>query len=227
MHGVRLASRSGPAEVTPESRDEEPEMNARRPFPTLRTLSTRSWALVGALVVTACGGGAEDAPQPADDGAVEVAAAPASLEQVQALGIRNAAMPVAGLVTAAQPTQDQLDRLVSMGYDRFISLRPTTEDGAGWEEAHVTGAEATFARIPVSGASGLTRENVAELDRLLDEADDGTVLYCASSNRVGALLALRAYWMDNASPEEALALGREAGLASLEGRVTELLAEPR
>jgi protein tyrosine phosphatase (PTP) superfamily phosphohydrolase (DUF442 family) len=182
--------------------------------------------LLGVLALTACGGAGDDAPEAVDDATVEVAAAPASLEDVQALGIRNTAMPVPGLVTAAQPTQEQLDRLVAMGYDRFISLRPTSEDGAGWEEAHVTGPEATFARIPVSGASGLTRENVAELDRQLDESD-AAVLYCASSNRVGALLALRAYWMEGVSAEEALALGKQAGLSSLEGRVTELLAEPR
>lgn len=191
----------------------------------LRSLPTA--AVLSALALAACARAAENAPEAAADDAVETAAAPASLEQVQALGIRNTAMPAPGLVTAAQPTQEQLDQLVAMGYDRFISLRPTSEDGAGWEEAHVTGPEATFNRIPVAGASGLTRENVAELDRLLDEADDDTVLYCASSNRVGALLALRAYWMEGASADDALALGREAGLTSLEGRVTELLAEPR
>jgi protein tyrosine phosphatase (PTP) superfamily phosphohydrolase (DUF442 family) len=74
----------------------------------------------------------------------------------------------------------------------------------------------------------LTRENVEALDRLLDEsADDGTVLYCASSNRVGALLALRAYWLDGAEADQALELGRQAGMTSLEARVGELMAQPR
>jgi hypothetical protein len=86
----------------------------------------------------------------------------------------------------------------------------------------------SFARIPVSGATGLTRENVETLDMLLDESsDDGTVLYCASSNRVGALLALRAYWLDGAEPDQALELGRRAGMTSLETRVAELMAQPR
>lgn len=56
-----------------------------------------------------------------------------------------------------------------------------------------------FTRIPVAGAAGRTRENVEALDRLLD----------------------------GASPEEALALGREAGLRGLEGAVAEILARPR
>ena len=57
--------------------------------------------------------------------------------------------------------------------------------------------------------------------------DEPTVLYCGSSNRVGALLALKAYWLDGADPEDALELGRAAGMTRLEGRVTELMSEGR
>ena len=165
---------------------------------------------------------------PAPNGTQGDAAAAPTLEDVRALGVRNAAAPAPGLLTAGQPTQEQIDRLADMGYRRFISLRVPSEDGAGWEEAHLSSNEASFDRIPVSGRAGLTRENVAALDRLLDESEgEPTVVYCASSNRVGALLALRAYWHEGADAEEALALGRSAGLASLEPAVAELLAEPR
>ncbi len=115
-----------------------------------------------------------------------------------------------------------------MGYTNFISLRVPSEEGAGWEEGHELDEGVSFTRIPVAGAAGLNRENVEALDRILDEVgEDNTVLYCASSNRVGGLLALRAYWLDGADPEEALALGREAGLRSLEPAVQELLNAPR
>jgi len=49
------------------------------------------------------------------------------------------------------------------------------------------------------------------------------MLYCASSNRVGAMLALKAHWVDGESPEEALELGLAAGLTSLERSVRDLL----
>ncbi len=146
-----------------------------------------------------------------------------TVADAEGLGVRNARMPVPGLVTGGQLTPEQLDGLVAAGYRNFISLRPEAEDGAGWEETHVSGP-ASFARVPVAGGAGLTRENVEALDRLLDEAaQEGTVLYCASGNRVGALLALRAAWLDGASADEALALGRAAGLRGLEPAVTELL----
>jgi protein tyrosine phosphatase (PTP) superfamily phosphohydrolase (DUF442 family) len=182
-------------------------------------------------VLVACGGPAPQSEEPSDGAAQNpslTAAPPASLGEIQALGLDNAANPAPGLITAAQVSRDQFDALVDMGYQRFISLRVPSEDGAGWEEAHVAGSDVSFARIPVSGATGLTRENVETLDRLLDEsADDGTVLYCASSNRVGALLALRAYWLDGAEADQALELGRRAGMTSLEARVGELMAQPR
>jgi protein tyrosine phosphatase (PTP) superfamily phosphohydrolase (DUF442 family) len=137
-------------------------------------------------------------------------------------------MPLDNVVTSGQPTQEQLSALVDLGYTNFISLSPSTEEGAGWEEAIVSDEGISFARIPVAGAQGLTRESVEALDRLLDDAGtDGIVLYSASSGRVGAMLALRAYWLDGADPEAALALGREAGLTRLEPAVAELLAAPR
>ena len=182
-------------------------------------------ALIATLSMAACGG---PPPEADETPAVTISSAGPSLAAVEGLGVRNAAMPTSGLVTAGQPTEEQFDALAAMGYENFISLRPTSEEGAGWEEAHVAGSDVSFNRIPVQGGSGLTRENVDRLAELLDEAgSEGAVLYCASSNRVGSLLALKAYWIDGAEPDKALEIGRAAGMRSLEGRVTELLAELR
>ncbi|SVC09755.1 uncharacterized protein METZ01_LOCUS262609, partial [marine metagenome] len=51
--------------------------------------------------------------------------------------------------------------------------------------------------------------------------------YCASGNRVGGLLALKAYWLDGVEPDDALEIGRQAGLTGLESAVQELLSQPR
>ena len=189
---------------------------------TFRYLS-RALLLAMPLLV-ACG---EPAREPQGEASMTSGRA-VTLADVQALGVPNTAMPFDNLVTMSQPTQEQFGRLVEMGYSNFISLRPSTEEGAGWEEAMVPDEGISFVRLPVSGADGLTRDNVEALDHLLGQtADQPTVLYCASSGRVGAMLALRAYWMHGASPEAALALGREAGLTRLEPAVVELLSAPR
>jgi protein tyrosine phosphatase (PTP) superfamily phosphohydrolase (DUF442 family) len=163
------------------------------------------------VLLTGCGPGA-DADTPAG--------------AVAALGVQNVAEPVPNLITAAQPTRAQADELVSMGYENFISLQFAEESGAGWEESGIPGAGGRFARISVGGPDDLTRENVEALARVLEEAGgEQTVLYCASSNRVGALLALKAYWMDGADAADALALGRAAGMRALEPSVRRLLEE--
>ncbi|MEX2467306.1 MAG: hypothetical protein WD995_10370 [Gemmatimonadota bacterium] len=147
---------------------------------------------------------------------------------VAALGVQNVAVPLPNLITAARPSEEQMDALVSMGYDRFISLQLPEEAGAGWEEGRFAGAGGRFERIPVAGPDDLTRENVERLAAVLEEAGaEETVLYCASSNRVGALLALKAYWLDGADADEALTLGRAAGLTGLEPNVRRLLEMDR
>lgn len=171
------------------------------------------------------------ADRPADEApAAAQAPAPAptpSLATATGLGVPNVHEPIPHLLTAGQLSQAQMDALAAAGYTRFISLRLPGEDGAGWEEAFASGQGLDFARVPVSGAEDLTRENVEALDRLLDAAGDApTVLYCGSANRVGAMLALRAHWLDGAPAEEALELGRAAGMTRLEPAVAQLLGVP-
>jgi protein tyrosine phosphatase (PTP) superfamily phosphohydrolase (DUF442 family) len=78
--------------------------------------------------------------------------------------------------------------------------------------------------LPVSGASGISYDNANALDRILADIDGPVLLHCASSNRVGALLALRAK-MHGADTANALALGIDAGLTSLQPVVEEALSE--
>lgn len=171
-----------------------------------------------------------DQPAPDADGApTPVLSAPASpgpsLATARSLGVPYAHHPLPALLTAGALTEAQMEALADAGYVNFISLRSPQEDGSGWEEAFAEAQGIPFHRIPVAGAAGLTRENVEALDALLDQAaGEPTVLYCGSANRVGALLALRAHWLDGAAAENALAFGRSAGLLGLEPAVAGLLA---
>jgi uncharacterized protein (TIGR01244 family) len=175
-------------------------------------------ALLG-FSMAACSGSEPDAGQITE----EAPAAVPTLASATSAGLRNARQPMDHMVTGGQPSEVQVAQLVDAGFDRFISLRPTSEDGAGWEEAGL-GAGASFARLPIRGGAELTRENVEALDALLSDSDgEDTVLYCASGNRVGALLALRAAWLQDMPADEAIALGRAAGMTRLESVVMELL----
>ena len=128
------------------------------------------------------------------------------------LPVPNARIPVAGVLSGGQPTQDQIAAAGAAGYKTVINLRPDTEPGFAWEAAAVK-------------AAGLTKDNVVRLDVALKEAGSNgpVLLHCASGNRIGALLALRAVWLEGKDPAAALEYGKASGLTGLEPAVKSML----
>jgi uncharacterized protein (TIGR01244 family) len=128
------------------------------------------------------------------------------------------------LHVSGQPSAEALTKLGAAGIRTVIDLRPDAETPDLDERAVVEKSGVAYRSLPVSGTQDLTRENVAKFDQLLQEADAGKVLmHCGSGNRVGAIMALRAHWLQGKSAEEALAIGKGAGLTGLEGEVKVLL----
>ncbi len=130
--------------------------------------------------------------------------------------IPNARTPLPGLVTGGQPSATDLKIAKAQGFHTVINLRPDDEVGVDAEEAStVSKLGMRYVSIPVSGAADLTAENVQKLAAALSQQDAlPAIVHCASGNRAGALLALKAYQIDGKSAEEALELGKNAGLTS-------------
>lgn len=133
------------------------------------------------------------------------------------------AEPRPGLHTGAQPTPKDLTTLSQQGVRTVIDLRTDEEDRGFDEAAEAERQGMRYVRLPIGGADDLTAENATILKQALDQSGDGVLLHCASGNRVGALLALMAARHEDATPAEALELGRRAGLKSLEPAVAEKL----
>jgi uncharacterized protein (TIGR01244 family) len=123
--------------------------------------------------------------------------------------------PRAGLRTGGQPTAQDLVRLQAQGVRTVIDLRGRDEDRGFDEAAEATRLGLAYVALPIAGKNDITPASADALQALLDEHGDGVLLHCASGNRVGALLALAAA-RAGVPAAEALAFGREAGLASLE-----------
>lgn len=127
-------------------------------------------------------------------------------------------------VADGQPDAQQLRDFARSGGKHVIDLRQPAEARGFDEAAAVSRAGMHYHSLPITGAAGLTRENVRRLDQLLNQVSgEPALLHCASGNRVGALMALRAGWLHDASPEEALAIGRRHGLTGLQPEVERLL----
>ena len=153
-------------------------------------------------------------------------ASPAYADELSALAMKAAHELSPELITGGQPSRADLEKLKAAGVTTIINLRGSGED-AGFDEAAVAGELGLrYLAIPIAGADDVTAANAAKLDSAMRQADGKTLVHCASSNRVGALLALRAA-ASGQSVEEAVEFGKSAGLASLEKVVRERLAAPR
>ena len=137
--------------------------------------------------------------------------------EIAALAILNAHQLSPELLAGGQLTREQMARLQQLGYRTFINLRTADEEGTGWEEEYAKSAGIVFHRLPIPGARGITRDHAEQLAGLLEQAGDEPVaIYCASGNRVGALLAMKAHYLDDLTVEEAITYGVKAGMTRLE-----------
>jgi len=146
------------------------------------------------------------------------------------LPIKNARIPMNGVLSGGQPTPEQIEAAARAGYRTVINLRGEKESGFEWEPQTVEELGMKYEHLPVTGKDSLTHERIERIDAVLTAAlQEGPVLlHCASGNRIGAVLALRAAWVEDMDPEEALAYGRASGMTRTEGVTRELLglAEP-
>ncbi|MCB9915971.1 MAG: hypothetical protein H6828_12650 [Planctomycetes bacterium] len=150
----------------------------------------------------------------------------AALASAVSLELKNPSAPEPGVLCTGQPSEAQLRELAAQGYKTFVNLRPTTEQGTGWEPAVVGELGLTYANLAIGGAPDVTEANARALTKILDTCERPVLVYCASSNRVGALYGLGEFYEGRASAERALELAKSAGMTRLEPRVRELLALP-
>jgi len=135
----------------------------------------------------------------------------------------QAGQPFADVATAGQPSPEQLRAAREQGIKRVINLRPHSEP-IGFDEAALAAELGLhYINLPIAGPGDLSAENVQRLDAALADAGGAVLVHCASSNRVGALFALRAQQLHGKSVEESLDIGRAAGLRAMEPIVRQLL----
>ena len=130
----------------------------------------------------------------------------------------------ARLVSTGQPDEAVLASVKAAGFVAVIDMRGPSEARGIDESSAVESLGMTYVSLPVSGSGDVSFENAAALDKILSDLDGPVFMHCASGNRVGALMALRAS-QSGASREDALAAGKAAGLTRLEPVVAKRLEE--
>lgn len=125
---------------------------------------------------------------------------------------------------AGQPTPEHLAELAREGVRTVINLRGREEPVEYDEAAEAARLGLRYVTLPVTGPADLDRDRVREFGHVLDEArrEGGVLIHCASSNRVGAMIALDETLNRGCELAEALERGRSAGLKTLEPAVVAL-----
>ena len=161
-----------------------------------------------------------------------VAASADTPERAAALaGLSHVSFPAPQRVASGRLRASDMAPLQRAGIRNVIDLSVDDETPGFDEAVSVRAAGISYHNLPIHGAADLTRANVTRFDQLLQDAgDQPTLVHCASSNRVGAMIALRAALLDGQPTEAALVEGRRWGLKNLEPAVRERLqawsAEP-
>jgi len=138
--------------------------------------------------------------------------------------IPNLLRPVERLLIGGRVDADGLNAARAEGVTQVIDLLPELEHCGFDEAAAAARIGLAYVNLPITGAADLSRENVLAFDRLLAPADPACrLVHCASGNRVGALFALRAGWLQGLPFPRAMQIGRDHGLTKLEPVVAQLL----
>lgn len=134
--------------------------------------------------------------------------------------------PREALLTSGQPAPSDWQAIAARGVTTVVNLRTAKEMEGRDEAAEVQAAGMRYVSIPVAGADGVDEANAMRLREALQAATGPVLVHCASGNRVGGLLALMAARNEGMPAEQAIALGRSAGMTSTEARVRAALEMP-
>lgn len=115
-----------------------------------------------------------------------------------------------GLAVAGKPTAQALAQLKAQGFRTVIDLR-TEAEGLAEEKTIVEGQGLRYVSVPMTAAT-FTLADALKVKSVLDDPAAGPVLlHCATSNRVGGVLAVLEAKAGKPL-EEAIEAGRAAGL---------------
>ncbi|MBB1386863.1 hypothetical protein H5119_15180 [Pseudoalteromonas sp. SG45-5] len=147
---------------------------------------------------------------------------PVNAEIIKKTAIKNLVEHSNHVYSAAQPSAEQIKLLSQAGVKHVINLRSFSEQT--WDEGEfVRSLGMNYHALPIAGAQDVTVENARNLINLLNEFKGESILvHCASSNRVGALMAISAH-EQGLDVEAALDKGRHWGMKSLEPVVREVV----
>ncbi len=142
----------------------------------------------------------------------------------QKLSIAN--LKVNGQIfSGGQPTEEDFALLNQAGCKLVVNLRPPQEMVGNPQQELLEKLGMQYVQLPVANASDFSVEKAKELDAALKQIDGLSLVHCLSGNRVGALFALKAFFVEGKTVEQSIEIGRQFGLTKAEPMIQQMLLQ--
>ena len=128
-----------------------------------------------------------------------------------------------GYVLGGLPSKEQFDAAYAAGFESAMSLMANDEEGIREIAPYVSSLGVRYIRFTVRGTEDLNESMAWQFASTLGMLGRPAIIHSASGERVGAMFALMAFFVDDATTDEALAIGRLAGMGSLEAHLRGVL----
>lgn len=153
----------------------------------------------------------EPAVQPAED---EIPKAPISIPNGRLYD---------GYVLGGLPSKEQFDDAYAAGFESAMSLMDNAEDGIRDIAPYASSLGVRYIRFTVRDKDDLNESMAWQFASTLSMLGQPSIIHSAGGERAGAMFALMAFFVDEVSAENALAIGKRAGMGSLEAHLRTVL----
>lgn len=128
----------------------------------------------------------------------------------------NAVSVSDGCLFGSAPEPHALQELANAGLKTVVDFRPASEWSCPDWNQRVQSAGMDYRHFPVSNVAEMTPQVTAAVwDLWQNSKAQPMLMHCASGNRAAAALALAAVRHGGMDPQQALALGQQAGLTKM------------
>ena len=124
-----------------------------------------------------------------------------------------------GYMVGGMPNKHQFDLALEAGFEEAMSLMASDEEGIADIAPYATTIGVRYIRFTIRDKRDLNEAMAWQFAATLAMLGKPAIIHSAKGERVGAMFALMAFFVEELSPEEALAIGRATGMGSLESHV--------
>jgi len=128
------------------------------------------------------------------------------------------------ILVGGQPSALDLQYLKTIGIDIVINLRPISEEIDFDQVSVMQNLNMVYHHIVVANETDLTKSTAMKLAQVLPKNGEKCLFHCASGNRVGALLAVKAFGLDGYSGDKAIQFGLDSGMTKWLPMVRNIIA---